>query len=399
MKEASNSHKILIVNNNLNTGGVQKSLVNLLNEIKDKYEITLFLFSNSGQNVSSLPNKIRVIEAPPLLKLLGKTQDETKKMGILFYILRAILVVYSKVFSNHLPIRLLISTQKTITGFDTAISFLQNEDEHILYGGCNEFVIYRTEAKQKITFMHCDFSNYGGNTPKNRKIYKRFDKIAVVSENCKASLSNTLPRVSNKTICVYNCQDYTDILNRANIDTVHYPKDHLNIVTVARLSKEKGILRGIDVIDRLVQKGYLINWHIVGDGKQKLIIMDKISQKELTQNIYLHGNQENPYCYVKNADALFLPSFHEAAPMVIDEAKILNVPIITTNTVSAYEMVLDGKEGFICENSDSGLYEVLKQVLDYPHKLQHCKEYMRNQVYTNSKALSQFQSLIEEGII
>ena len=36
--------KILIVNNNMHIGGIQKALLNLLDEIKGKYDVTLLLF-------------------------------------------------------------------------------------------------------------------------------------------------------------------------------------------------------------------------------------------------------------------------------------------------------------------------------------------------------------------
>ena len=40
--------KILIVNNNLDMGGIQKSLVNLVKEVYEEYDITLLLFRKSG---------------------------------------------------------------------------------------------------------------------------------------------------------------------------------------------------------------------------------------------------------------------------------------------------------------------------------------------------------------
>ena len=40
--------KILIVNNNMHIGGVQRALVNLLKCIHGRYEITLLLFHPEG---------------------------------------------------------------------------------------------------------------------------------------------------------------------------------------------------------------------------------------------------------------------------------------------------------------------------------------------------------------
>ncbi|MDR3587304.1 MAG: glycosyltransferase [Desulfosporosinus sp.] len=388
--------KLLIVNNNLATGGVQRSLINLLHEIKDTYEVTIFVFSHSGEYKNRISPDATVIEASPLLRLLGMSQAQTKDMGYRYYYIRAVLALYAKIVSNHLAIRLLLLTQEKLTGFDIAISFLHNAGEKSLYGGCNEFVLRRVKAKEKMTFLHCDFSNYGGDTLKNRKTYRQFDKIATVSEGCQQSFCEAVPELAAKTQCVINCHDYGDYISQANDNPIEYPESRLNIVTIARLSPEKGILRAVDVINRLAKEGRLVRWHIVGDGVQRKEIENSIDQCKASEHIILYGNQENPYRYLKNADLLFLPSFHEAAPMVFDEAKCLGIPIMTTHTTSAKEMVAEGKEGFVSENSENGIYKTLKSILDNPRGLQVCREYLLQQQYSNEKALLQFHSLIDE---
>jgi glycosyltransferase involved in cell wall biosynthesis len=310
--------------------------------------------------------------------------------------MRAVFALYAKLFSNHLPMRLCVLTGEKLSGFDAAISFLHNSFENLLYGGCNEFVLLRTDAKKKISFVHCDFSNYGGNTARNRKVYEHFDRIAAVSEGCRQSLINAVPELAAKTQCVHNCHDYAEYMLKAKDDPVEYAKDRLNIVTVARLSTEKGLLRGIAVINRLVKEGRSIHWHIVGDGSQRQEIKDRILNSKASEYIFSYGNQENPYRFMKNADMLWLPSVHEAAPMVFDEAKCLGIPIVTTSTTSAKEMVAEGKEGFVCENSEHGIYEILNNLLDNPQGLHQCRAYLAKQHYANAKALVQFHSLIEE---
>ncbi|MGE7587279.1 glycosyltransferase [Peribacillus sp. NPDC101480] len=386
--------KVLIVNNNLATGGVQRSLVNLIDQIKDKYDITLFVFNNSGDYAKFLPINIKVIEASAFLKLIGMSQSQSKKLGFMYYSIRAVFAVYTKIFSNHVPISMLVSSQDKLLGYDVAISFLHNADEKVFYGGCNEFVLSRVDAKQKITFAHCDFLNYGGNTARNREVYKHFDKVATVSEGCRQNFVKAVPELKDKTYCVYNCHNYSEYIYKANINPIEFPKDSLNIVTVARLSLEKGILRGIDVIKRLVKENHKIRWHIVGDGSQKSEIEKEIQSNNLAEYIILYGNQENPYRYVKNADLFLLPSFHEAAPMVIDEAKCLGVPIITTNTTSAMEMVKEGLDGIVCGNNEEEIYKAIKRAFDEPSFFEKCRDYLSSQKYSNETAIKQFNKLI-----
>ena len=54
--------KILIVNNNMNIGGIQKALLNLLCEIGKNYDVTLLLFCKTGGLADKIPESIKVIE-------------------------------------------------------------------------------------------------------------------------------------------------------------------------------------------------------------------------------------------------------------------------------------------------------------------------------------------------
>ena len=77
--------------------------------------------------------------------------------------------------------------------------------------------------------------------------------------------------------------------------------------------------------------------------------------------VTLLGEQRDPYQYLNHVDWLLVPSFHEAAPMVFDEAKLMGIKVITTKTTSAEEMI--GSEcGIVCENSTDGIIRVLTSI-------------------------------------
>ncbi len=388
--------KILIVNNNLIVGGVQKALINLLHEIKHDYDIDLFLFYNEGEYKYEISKEVRVIEAVSPLKVLGMSQVKAKQLGLFYYMLRGIAATYARVISNHFPIHMLTLMERKLNGYDVAISFLQCDRERRFYGGCNEFVLYRVNAPVKIGFLHCDFLKYGGNTKKNRENYKQFDKVVTVSEGCRQSFITAVPETESKTFCVQNCINYSEITRLAGENPVVYEKDYTHLVTVARLSEEKGIQRGIRVVQRLKKSGYKVKWHIVGDGVLKSTILLNIKNINGGEYIHLYGSQSNPYRYLKNADLFLLPSFHEAAPIVINEAKCLKVPVLTTETVSSEEMIINNKEGFICENSEKGIYNALISILNNPRSLAECREYLSLRDYNDDNAVLQFRKLMGE---
>lgn len=386
--------KVIIVCNNLATGGIQKALINLLNEINNQYDITLFLFSDCGDYRDKIPNTLKVIRANSYLKLLGISQRESKKVGMFHYILRAILVVWTRIFNNSLPIRFLLLTEAKLKDYDIAISYVHSSPDKVFYGGCNEFVLTKIDASKKCAFIHSDFLNFGGNTEKNKKIYKEFNCVATVSEGCKSQFIKAIPELINKTYTVRNCHDYIDIIREAYNTPIEYDSEIFNIVTVARLSEEKGIIRTIDIINQLVKSGYKVCWHLIGDGSQRNKIENIITDYGLEGKIVLYGNQKNPYKYMLNADLFLLPSYHEAAPMVFDEAMCIGLPILTTRTISAIEMIEKQNAGWVCENSLEGIKEKICYIIDNRKELCRIKNNLKRQNFNNEKAIEQLNNVL-----
>lgn len=106
----------------------------------------------------------------------------------------------------------------------------------------------------------------------------------------------------------------------------------------------------------------------------------------------LHGEQKNPYRYLKNAKLFLLPSYHEAAPMVFGEASCLGIPILSTETTSAIEMVENQGAGWVCKTDDKSLLQKMKNVLHDLDTFSVCSE---NKIQNNTP-LHQFISMIEQ---
>lgn len=155
-------------------------------------------------------------------------------------------------------------------------------------------------------------------------------------------------------------------------------------MTVARLSPEKGIEQAIDALYATRRKD--IRYYIIGDGPQRELLVDKIANYNMKDQVYMAGEQANPYRYMRNADYLLVPSLHEAAPMVFDEAKILGLPIISTNTTSAHEMITNDS-GIVCED-----FSMLESVLKKSKKEEKKEEIL----LTNETQLKQFSYIENE---
>ena len=346
--------KILIVNNNLDMGGIQKSLINLLREIHNAYDITLLLFSKSGALLKDVPEKVKVISPCKCYLMLGLTREELKAYPFLF-LLKAFLLKHASVFSRRSAMKLLGVFQKRIKGYDCVISYSHLTDHKYFSNGCGDFVLDKTVSNNKICLIHCDYLNSGCMTDKNNAQYTEFDRIACCSDSVKENFVRCAAIEQSK---VYTLRNFFDAsIEKMAADCPYiYDDRYINLVSVARLSAEKGIDRALTALAN--SKRTDIRYYVIGDGPQRNDLVSKVNEHGLKEQVFFLGVQRNPYRYMVNADYLLVPSVHEAAPLVFDEANILGLPVLTTNTTSAMEMV--GTEyGKVFDNSPEGIVSVL----------------------------------------
>lgn len=355
--------KVLIVTNNMNIGGIQKALLELLKAlaVREDLSVSLFCCSKSGDFLMKIPNTISLLPENKWAKASELSVKDSKNLGVPFFGFRVLASVWAKMFHKGLPARIMCALIRNLGSYDIAISFSQPLHDKVFCNLSNEVVLNACKAKRKISFVHCDFANYGGNTKYNRKLYEKFDAVAAVSESVGNRFADCVPQMKDKIYTVYNFCDTEEILRLAQEQPVQYSGK--TVVTVARLSEEKGLLRCVPFFARLKAEGVYVNWHIVGGGPLENQLKNMISQYGLEDRVIMEGQQTNPYRFLKNADFLFLPSFHEAAPVVFDEAIALKVPILTTDTLSAQELVIRRDAGLVCNNQEEDIYQMLRKAL------------------------------------
>lgn len=384
--------RILIVNNNLHIGGVQKALVNLLWAIRREYDVTLLLFNKGGAYLEELPPEVKVITPGSHYRFLGMTGKDVRtlpdKLG------RAFFAGITRVFGRKFAVALMALGQKRLKGFDVAVSYLHNGGYKVFYGGCNDFVLRHVSAARKITFLHCDYRLCGADTSDNGKQYALFDAIAACSQGCADSFLFANPSLADRVRVVYNCHRNDALHNSAREAAVQLPKGRTNIVTVARLGAEKGVPRAIEALGSL-PKDDSFHYYVIGDGVQRPVVESMIVRLDLRERVTLLGEMANPYGYIQAADLLLIPSVSEAAPMVIGEAARLGTPVLSTRTSSAEEMIAETGLGWVCDNSVAGMEEGLSLLLKDIRLLEEKKKNLPDVVLDNQDAVSAFNKIID----
>ena len=189
---------------------------------------------------------------------------------------------------------------------------------------------------------------------------EKIDNYIAVGQVCKEQLDSQL--VDQKATLIYN-ELNSDIHNLAN---EHIPeRKQLTLVTVSRISREKGFERMLKVAEQL--KGIDYIWHIVGYGYDEKY--EEHIKKQAPDNWVFHGKLENPFPYIKNADFLLQLSDYEAFGFVLLESLVLGTTVITTNYSSASEMINDSN-GYIIRKdlSDFTPEMLVKKTFTHKHK-------------------------------
>lgn len=168
--------------------------------------------------------------------------------------------------------------------------------------------------------------------------YKKCDKIIAVSENQAEELRKFIPSAADKIITIHNLTDIEGIKRKAAADTTEvFDKTRFNIVTVGRVSYEKGMDIAVQACAKLVEQGAAnICWWIVGDGPEMPEIRTVIAEMNMDPYIKLVGMKDNPYPYVRQADLYVQPSRVESFGLTILEALILGRVVVSTETCSEF---------------------------------------------------------------
>lgn len=385
--------RIIIVCNNMHIGGVQKALVNLLWNIRKQYNVTLLLLFRGGDYLQELPPEINVITVHSAYCFLGMLRSDTH--GIIEKIGYSFFAAISRILGRKYAIALMRIGQKKLGKYDVAISYLHNAGDKSFFGGCNDFLLNHVSAEKKIAFLHCDYSLCGANTSDNNRMYHQFDIIAACSQGCAETFLKVNPELADKVVVVPNCHRFDDIQDKAQSAAVALSDRKLNVVTIARLGKEKGVERALMAIANLGAKKDMLHYYVIGDGVQRKRIEQIIEEHGLAECVTLCGMLPNPYGYLKAADLLLIPSYSEAAPLVIGEAACLGTPILSTETSSAREMIEQPGYGWVCENSVEGMRDALHSLLCDDKTLHSVKIYLSERKIDNSTAISNFKQLLD----
>ncbi|MBR0427515.1 MAG: glycosyltransferase [Clostridia bacterium] len=374
----NNKLKICFGITKLGIGGAERVLIDVANVLSNEYDITIFTIYGGGELEKELNTNI---------KTMCVFNREIKNKFIPIYVL----ICGKKIYNRYLRKK-----------FDIDIAFLEGPITRIFSFNGN---------KRKIAWIHNDISKVFGKNKKaefkrmiDKWFYKKYDQIIFVSRENKKVFENVYGDVSKRKI-IYNYINKDRVIRLANrkcedknmVNEI-MQKDYefeKNFVVVSRLVKQKAIDRLIRVHKRLIDEGLKHKIYVLGDGEEKENLLNLVEELNVNDSFIFLGQIENPYPYIKKADYFGLFSYFEGYGMVLEEAKILNKPILVTNTAAA-EAVKNYDRKLVIENNEEAIFESLKKII-----LGECKfleEETQDYNYDNKYLLEKIKGILYENI-
>lgn len=385
--------KILVLNHQMQLGGVCIAAKNFIENMKEDYEIEYMLAKANGELDNRLPKDVKVSYIPYPLSLAAKGKKECTTSGMKIFIDKTIMWLIANVFHSPCSAKRTCKKIKNDTEYDIVIN---NDMDASLrrVGACHAYAKYVAKAPIKVLILHGDFVANNYDAKFFRKEYiSSYDYIILLSNALKQQLDDLFPNYKDKFIVITNFAAVKEIKLLAEEQKISYERKTLNFVSASRLVELKGIIRSLKVFKRLKDEGYDFCWNIIGEGEQREEIETFIKENDLNDNVKLLGLQKNPYPFMKAADMLYLGSYHESYGLVLIESMIVGRPVVTTNTSSAKEIV-DDKYGWICDNDEEGIYKTFKEIFDNPSEIKKKTENLKTYEFDNKSIKEKYDRLI-----
>ncbi|HFK1765857.1 glycosyltransferase [Bacillus wiedmannii] len=365
--------KILITSFDMAIGGVERSLIGLLNTIDySKYDVDLMLFKHEGEFLFLLPKLPNLLKEVKQYTTFRKSIKQILQEGqITIGMARTLGKIFGDVHGRYVKSAevgyfviqygwriTLPFIPKLEEEYDVAISFLWP----------HYFVGDKVRAKQKIGWIHTDYSNINLNANMEYKMWSKMDNIVAVSEGCRDSFLSILPNVNKDVEIIENILSPEFVREQAQGEDVmkelQMKSGKIKLVTVGRLSYAKGIDVAMHALRKLLDEGYDMEWYVVGYGALEAELRKLLAELKLEKHFFLLGKKTNPYPYIKACDIYVQPSRYEGKAVTVREAQIIGKPVLITNFSTAKSQVQDGIDGLITEMGINGIVNGIKRLIE-----------------------------------
>lgn len=345
--------KILIVNDLLQGGGVERLMKDLVMEFRKRYEVAILTDKRDQDFDKIYPMDVTYYYQMEHEYPKGRNRIERK-----------LIKLKRERVENALKIRI---KEKR---YDVLLCM---KESWIMMMA----ITYGKEIPKRFAWVHTDYSqsyytkDWFQTAEREVKYMQLFQNIICVSGVIADSIRKVIGDPGNLLV-YYNPIDKQEILDKSEELSLDIERSERELfVTVGRLNLQKGYDILLEVCNLLNKEGYQYDVWIIGGGEswnnyQVLHDLEEQIRKYHLDNIYLLGPKKNPFKYVKQADWFLSSSRYEGYSYVSQEAAVLGKALLLTDCSGVRELLEDEANGIIMENSFAGIYQGMCEVLHNP---------------------------------
>lgn len=382
--------KILFACYGLGIGGIEKCLVNLVNALPvHRYDVDILLMNPEYEFRDQLRRPVRFLEMFDYIANVHDTMPEIRRRGGVLrnpgLTLRWCLFRLELKFGRK-PWRWFRPLPER---YDVAVAYSHNDLSPY-------YVIDKVKAGRKVFWYHNGaYERSGWRYERDCRYYPRFDYTVAVATEGVTLLRDRFDFGPKRLILLRNICDAATIRARAGaFFPDSFREGPFHIVTVGRMTPEKGAPLAVEACRMLRDWGLDVCWHWVGEGAQSDAIRETVAENGLESHFILEGNQENPYPYVQNAHVYVQPSHYEGYSTTITEAKVLCRPIVTTDVSGMRDQLVHGESGLIVPIDAKTIAGAVKQLLMDGQMRDSFSERLRTEDFSPEKSLEEYEKTV-----
>ena len=386
--------KIAILLPWLKMGGTNKVALRFIRQLLEFCDVTLVLSHDTGELMDEVPPDVHIV-----IDEMRDFKDILKEDILKFRIAYVIkdLMYYAKIKLKKDSIenyKYLVKRHSSISDelFDCAISYHGQSPERLLN------LIYRINAEKKVAWIHGEMSFLSEDCQKMENYYSKLDHFFFVSRPTMESFQQRIHIETAKCTVYYNPLDKAEIQQLADIPMqTSFDKEWINVLTVGRISSEKGQDMIPDITRKLLDMGYKVRWYVIGDGDMRSKLEMLIQKNRVEDHVILLGVQTNPYCYMKSCDIYVQPSYTEGYSTTICEAGILGKGIVGTRPSGGIrDQITDGKDGLIVDATVEGLTKGILEMIKNEDLRHSFEQMIQKKDFTGEGEINKFLSYLVE---
>lgn len=325
--------KIAFFSYNMDVGGVETFLINVLKKIDtSKYHIDFFCYKNLSKDKRSLIKKynsnIELIANP-------ETSGLFKYLKELYRVIKngKYDVVYSNTYTNSAYIMLvafLCKVKKRITHSHTTKSLKTKNVLKFIKWNLSRCLINIFSTKK----IACG-------EEAGRMLYNH-DNFLVVENGIFVEKFKYNEPLRNELRKKYNVDNKTVLIGH-----------------VGRFTDEKNHIFLVNVFETILKLNLNFKLLLVGDGSNYEYIQKYVKNKKIDNAVIFTGSVNNPEIYYNMMDIFCLPSKYEGFPLTVIEAQTNGLPIICSDNVPK-EVALSENSLFLPLDEDYWVDELIK---------------------------------------